>query len=408
MQRVILLLLTVFTLYACATRVPHTGGDKQTLPTTPSAEPAVPPLVDEMLAPPVPEALDAPGATTDATILLPPSDGSPAPHIALLLPLKSATFGASANAVQQGFLAAANLKKRGLPIRAYGDFDENSSVVAVYRQALANGAVAVVGPLTRNGVAALAAEQYIPVPTLALNVVEGQTAQQLYFFGMSVEAEARRVAQLARQQGLQQAIIIATRAQLSQRMQSAFEDEWQASGGMILREIEFNDDPAVFMDLNYTPDAVVFLAANADKARQIRPYLSNKFPVYSTSQIFIGDNTLTNYDLNGIRFVDVPWLLQPDHPAVMTYPRASPPLPVDLERLYALGIDAYRLIQLLLANRVDTALPMDGVSGNIRLQGHIFLREPMLAVFQQGRAQLPDGSSALVPEVFPARIISVP
>ena len=353
--------------------------------------------------------LAPPAVAVETPVALPPSEGPPVPHIALLLPLKSAVFGAAADAVWQGFLAAANLKKLGVPIRAYSDIDENSNVVATYRQAIANGAVAVVGPLTRNGVAALAAEPNIPIPTLALNMVEGQAARQLYFFGMSVEAEARRVAQLAKQQKLQQAIVIATRAQLSQRMQVAFEEAWHAGGGTILREIEFNDDSSVLADITYTPDTVVFLAVNAAKSRLIRPYLANKFPVYATSQIFVGNsNTLTNYDLNGIHFVDVPWLLQPDHPAVMIYPRANPPLPIDRERLYALGIDAYRLTQLLLTNRIDTALPLDGVSGNIRLQEQVFLREPMSAVFQQGQAQLSDATSLMVPEVFPARIITVP
>jgi uncharacterized protein len=326
-----------------------------------------------------------------------------------LLPLKSAVFGSSADVVQQGFMAAASLKKGGLPIRPYADFDENTNVVAAYRQAIANGARAVVGPLTRNGVAALAAEHYIPIPTLALNVVEGQPAQQLYFFGLAAEAEARQVAQLAKRQGSHQAIVIATRAQLSQRLQLAFEEEWHFAGGEILREIEFNDDTTAFADITDTPDMMVFLATNAEKSRLIRPYLSNKLPIYSTSQIFTGnDKSLTNYDLNGIRFVDVPWLLQPDHPAVMIYPRASQPLSADQERLYALGVDAYRLIQLLLANKIATALPLDGVSGNIQLHAHVFMREPIPAVFQQGRAQLPDTPSAPAPENFPARVINVP
>ena len=364
-----------------------------------------------MPAAPVSEPVAAPAAVIETPVLLPPSEGKPEPHIALLLPLKSSAFGPDAEAVQQGFMAAANLNKRGLPIRAYGDYDENSSVIAVYRQAIANGAQAVAGPLTRNGVTALAAEKYIPVPSLALNVAEVQPARQLYFFGMDVEAEARQIAQFALQQGSQQAIVIATHAQLFQRLQAAFEEEWHAMNGMILREIEFNDDPSVFADLTDTPDTMIFLATNAEKARLIRPYLSNKMPIYSTSRIFAGnDKTLTNYDLNGIRFVDEPWLLQPDHPAVMIYPRASPPLSTDRERLYALGIDAYRLIQLMLANRIDTALPLDGVSGNIELRGHIFLREPELAVFQQGQAQLTDARAPVVaaPQIVPASGIGAP
>ncbi|MHB0925423.1 MAG: penicillin-binding protein activator [Gallionellaceae bacterium] len=340
-------------------------------------------------------------------------DDMPVPHIALLLPLKSEVFGTAAEAVRQGFQAAAELEMRlpgGLPVHVYSCFDESQDIAALYRQAIAGGARAVVGPLTRNGASALAAEQQgIIVPTLALNVVEGPPVGQLYFFGMAVEAEARQAAQLARQQGLHQAIVITTRAQLAQRLQFAFEEEWQRSGGAILDEIEFDGDPAVFADIADMPDTAVFLATDAEKAHLIRPYLPNKLPIYATSQIFTGNgNTLTNYDLNGIRFVDMPWVLQADHPAVMIYPRSIPPLSADHERLYALGIDAFRLIQLLLAGKIDVALPLDGVSGRIELEGHIFQRMAVPALFTQGQAQLRNAPPAPAPQVFPERPVVKP
>lgn len=336
---------------------------------------------------------------------LAPGDDKPVPHIALLLPLKSEVFGTPAEAVRQGFQAVAGLEMQlhgGLPVRVYSCFDESKDIAALYRQAIAGGARAVVGPLTRSGASALATEQSITVPTLALNVVEGPPVGQMYFFGMAVEAEARQAAQLARQQGLHQAIVITTRAQLAQRLQFAFEEEWHRSGGTILNEIEFDNDPAVFADIADLPDTAVFLAADAEKALLIRPYLPNKLPIYATSQIFTGNsNTLTNYDLNGIRFVDMPWLLQADHPAVMIYPRSIPPLSADHERLYALGIDAFRLIQLLLAGKTDTSLPLDGVSGHIELNGHIFQRMAVPATFAQGQARLRDAPAAPAPQVFP-------
>jgi len=347
--------------------------------------------------------------TPEATEPVVIGEEHPVPHIALLLPLQSANFGSAAGAVQQGFLAAAGLDRQALPVRAYSDFDENNNVVTVYRQAIANGARAVVGPLTRNGVAALAAVQNIPVPTLSLNMVEATPAQNLYFFGMAVEAEARQVAQLGRQQGLHQAIIVTTRDQLSKRLQSAFEDEWNASGGTILREIEFNENSFIFADITDTPETAVFIAADAPKARLIRPYLSNRLPIYATSRVFVGNiDTLINYDLNEIHFVDMPWLLQADHPAVMIYPRASPPLSIDNERLYALGVDAYRLIQLLLGNRFSTALPLDGVSGQIRLYGHTFQRAATPAVFVQGQAQLADAPVMPAIQMFPEQPVGNP
>ena len=336
---------------------------------------------------------------------LAPGDAKPVPHIALLLPLKSTVFGSAAEAVRQGFQAAAELEIQlpgGLPVRVYSCFDEGKDIAALYRQAIASGARAVVGPLTRSGAGVLAAERDIPVPTLALNVVEGTPASQLYFFGMAAEAEARQAAQLARQQGLHLAIVIAAREQLAKRLQFAFEEEWQRSGGVILHEIEFDNNPAVLVNIADLPGTAVFLAADAEKARLIRPYLSNKLPIYATSQIFIGNrDTLTNYDLNGIRFVDMPWLLQADHPAVMIYPRPVPPLSADHERLYALGIDAFRLVQLLLAGKIDDALPLDGVSGHIELNGHIFQRLAVPAVFAQGQAQLPDAQVSTAPRMFP-------
>ena len=330
--------------------------------------------------------------------------GEPAPHIAVLLPLQSPVFGDAANAVRNGFLASARYNKQALPIRFYSDFDENTSVVAAYRQAIANGAVAVVGPLTRNGVAALAERKYIPVPTLALNMVEAESASRLYFFGMAIENEARQIAQMARKQGLHQAIIVTVHNSLSQRLQVAFEEEWSDTEHGILREIEFNNDHTVFGDIAEISDTMVFLAADASKARVIRPYLPPKLPVYSSSQIFSGNNkTLINYDLNGIRFVDMPWLLQPEHPAVMIYERANPPLPIDRERLYALGVDSFRLIQLMLAGNPAAALPLDGVSGRLHLKGKVFQREAAPARFVEGQAHLGDAPYASEVLMFPGQ-----
>lgn len=388
----LLLLSTLFILYACTTTVPHAPVEEK--PVT-QVTPAVIPEPETAIiqAPP-------PVLTLDKDAVQ---------HIALLLPLKSRDYGSAAAAVQQGFMAAAKLDRYSLPIRVYSDFDEGDGVVNVYRQAVASGARAVVGPLTRNGVSALVAEQFIPVPTLTLNIVEGKPAQQLYFFGVPTEAEARQIAQLAKRQGLRQAIIVTTRSQWTKRLQSALEEEWLAAGGGILREIEFNNASTDFLDITETPGTAIFLAVDTKTARFIRPYLPNKLPAYATSQIFSGnDNTLTNYDLNGIRFVDMPWLLQPDHAAVMTYPRPNPALPIDRERLYALGIDAFRLTRILLSRNPNAALPLDGVTGDIYLRDHIFQRTALSAVFQEGRSQLAGAITVPAVQMFPNQTVVTP
>ncbi len=307
-------------------------------------------------------------------------------HIALILPLKSATFaGKAAEAVQQGFLAAAAQQANGLPVRIYPCNDEKLEVVALYQQALQSGAVAVAGPLTIPGVTALAANPNLAVPTLALNVIDATRSDQLYFFGLPPEAEARQVAQWATQSGMLSATVVRTNTALSKRLALAFSENWRRAGGLIQPEIVYTGDPALLRLIPTDPGNMVFLTAEVDKARLLRPYISNALPVYATSQVFAGNSdNLINYDLAEVRFVDMPWLLQPDHPAVMIYPRFAPPMLQDMERLYAFGIDAYRVLQALYLHDTENALPLDGVTGKVHLNGHLLEREATPAVLRQG------------------------
>lgn len=370
------------------------------------------PVEEKPVAPVTPAEIPAAIPAPETVVIEAPApvltlDKDAVPHIALLLPLQSRDYASAADAVKQGFVAAASRQSVGLPIRVYSDFDEDSGVTDVYRRATAAGAKVVVGPLTRNGVSALVAERFIPVPTLTLNIVEEKPAPLLFFFGMAAEAEARQLAQLARRQGLREAIIVTTGAPFTKRLQAAFEEEWMALGGGVLREIEYTRTYDEFADITEIPGSMIFLATGTKTARLVRPYLPNKLPIYATSQIFSGnENTLVNYDLNGIRFVDMPWLLQPDHPAVMTYSRADPPLSIDRERLYALGIDAYRLAQLLLSKKI--ALPLDGVTGDIYLRDHVFQRMATPALFMEGRSQLAGATNGPTIQMFPAQVIDTP
>ncbi|MCB1717282.1 MAG: penicillin-binding protein activator, partial [Candidatus Competibacteraceae bacterium] len=78
---------------------------------------------------------------------------APVPHIGLLLPLQSASFGPAAETVKEGFVTAAR-RESALPfaVRIYSTTDDPLDVLVTYHQALQAGAVLIVGPLTRNGV----------------------------------------------------------------------------------------------------------------------------------------------------------------------------------------------------------------------------------------------------------------
>jgi outer membrane PBP1 activator LpoA protein len=81
--------------------------------------------------------------------------------------------------------------------------------------------------------------------------------------------------------------------------------------------------------------------------------------------------------------------VQPDHPAVMAYSKPAEEMPIDYERLYALGIDAWRLVQLVIrADRPQNIPLLDGVTGRITLEGHQFVRVLASGEMRDGRPAL--------------------
>lgn len=293
--------------------------------------------------------------------------------------------------MKQGFLTAAKIQGTApLPIRIYSVTDNPQHVVAGYSQALAAGARLVVGPLTRNGVTELAASQLVAVPTLALNVPDRAVPlpPNFYMLSLHVEAEARQVAQLAFKEGRLNAFTINGETPLLRRIHQAFVEEFTRLGGRHVAAYAFTPDPAGLARLKQAVGLgvadMVFLALDFPRARLARPYL-DPLPLYATSQVHPGNaGPLAGFDLANVSFLDIPWLLQPDHPAVMVYPRQDFRNALDLERLYALGIDAFRIAQALLEGKGQ--IELDGVTGRLTLgRDQQFLRELTSARFADGK-----------------------
>ncbi len=350
----------------------------------------------------------------------PPVTATQAPHIALLLPVNSKLFGKHAAALRNGFQAAAKTREQQqLPVREYAVSEEVGNVLEAYRKAVGSGAQVVVGPLTRDAVTALAFGEPVPVPTLALNIADnvGRIPGNLYMLSLQVEAEARQVARLAWREGRRNAVIISGNGPAQLRMQVAFASEFSMLGGKVTKA-EYSAAPEklsligrrsialtesekpntaprgggnrpepVQLTIARSSEDMYFLALGYAEARTARSYLGAA-PVYATSSVHVGDSgPLAGFDLAGVTFVDIPWLLEPQHPAVMIYPRPQPHDTIDLDRLYALGIDAWRVAQLLLAGVRDIRL--DGVTGTLTLgpDGQ-FERGLVAARYIDGRPQV--------------------
>jgi len=335
--------------------------------------------------------------TVPAPVPLPPP--SERRVLAVMLPLDSPTFGRAAAHVRSGITAAWSQSpaKGRMDLRFIPIGDQPGDVIASYNQALAAGAQAIVGPLIRDQVTALAngLAQSAPagVATLALNIADGDTriAPNLFLFGLSTEAEARQVARLALRDGRRRALVLTQPTAFSRRLQQAFIESFSGNGGSIVAQHAAVTDVGAMNRLRAATTGIgadmVFIAADLATARTVRPFLDTQLPTYATSQLWSGPiDPNANLDLNGTRLLDMPWLLEPDNAAVMVFPRSQPALSPENERLYALGIDAYRLAEMSIERGIQPGLSLDGVTGRITLErGSWLVREPVPAQIWQGQ-----------------------
>jgi outer membrane PBP1 activator LpoA protein len=313
------------------------------------------------------------------------------PHIALILPTASAALGKLAEAVREGFAAAAEAAgKESPPIAVTAIESEAAPLIEACRNSQAAGAILVVAGLTRDGAAALANSNCARAPILALNEPPPNTTlpPNVFRVSLTLENEARQAALLAVTEGRHTAVVIHSASPLARRVQEAFEREWTRAAGEIRGRLLFGgpieDAPVVRERLAGVNADMVFLALDPPEARAVRPYVSGMLPVYATSMsINPRAEAIVNVDLQGVRYVEMPWFIQPDHPAVMIYPQPRSAQAVEGERLYAFGIDAFRIGMQLVKG--DRDAPLDGVTGRIVLEGNHFARTMSPAEVDGGR-----------------------
>ncbi len=236
------------------------------------------------------------------------------PHIAVILPLQSNSFGKYADSVRLGIMnAAGNGQAGSLKVKVYATSEDPQQILAAYQRATSLGARAVIGPLTRNGVTSLAQSGLVNVPTLALNLPDGELSlpRDFYVYGLQIEAEARQGCPVRVDPRHKQAFIIAGDTALGMRIAQTFSEEWKKLGAEVTGQFSYTTDSATLARLreqvmNSRAD-IVFMSLDAARARFIRSYLGASVPIYATSLVFTSNaDALANFDLDGVRFLDMP------------------------------------------------------------------------------------------------------
>ena len=182
-------------------------------------------------------------------------------------------------------------------------------------------------------------------------------------------------------------------ARLAQQIAELFQLRQSEARGKRLQSVlggEVAAQPSRRRDIDF-----IFLAATPQQAQQIKPTLAFQYagdvPVYATSHLYSPKEEQNYYlDLEGIQFCETPWLLNANPsdnlPQVIgsQWPQASS----SLGRLYAMGVDAYRLAPRLAQLKAMPETRIDGFSGSLSLSpDQRIQRQLPWAAFRDGQVQ---------------------
>lgn len=321
-------------------------------------------------------------------------------QIGVVLPFDG-DYAQASQAVRDGILTAwygdRSAQRPTLKFYASG-----SDITLAYQQAVSEGAEAIIGPLTKDGVKALADLDTLSTPVLALNVPPGTSmaaAEQLYSFALLPEGEAKQVASFAYTQGHRRVLLIGPSNTWGNRLLEAYRNQWETLGGEVVAEQRFSKGDGEFSNavkralnidfsaaraatlradlsraIEFEPrrrqdiDAVL-IAARPQDGRQLLPqlryYRAENIATFATSHVYAGvaDPSL-DHDLNGLVFGDMPWLFGLRDPNSFASAHQNwRDMPRGLQRLFAFGLDAYRVMPQLHQLKYQPLTRFDGVTG---------------------------------------------
>jgi outer membrane PBP1 activator LpoA protein len=350
-------------------------------------------------------------------------------RVALLLPL-SGRLARAGEAIRDGLMAAYYDQPGYVErprIEVYDTGSEGPGVTAAYERAVDDGARFVIGPLAKGAVAELAQRGSLETPILSLNYLPDDAEappDDLYQFGLLPEDEARQAADAAIQNEHYNALALAPAGNWGGRMIDGFRSHYEELGGVILETARYNSEASDYgrpiqallnLDSSYARERrlqntigrdvrfeprrrrdveVIFMAAMPRQARLLEPQLefhrAGDLPVYTTSHVFSGvPDPDSDWDLNGLFFTDIPWILDnledadPLYGSVIGHwPSARNRYP----RLYALGIDAFAIVPHLGRLGESEQAVLNGRTGRLTLgaNGRVH-RQPRWATFIEGR-----------------------
>ncbi len=322
----------------------------------------------------------APNLIDDFPSALAPDYRAPE-RLAVLLP-QTGPLAVAGNAIRDGLLAAYYAETRQKPgIRFYDSKGTAEGIASALQQALDDGAQMVIGGIGREEVAVLSGNEH-RVPVLALNRIETARNRMLLNFSLNPEREGELIAERLLAKNLRSVGLFSQGSESDTRAIAAFERRYAQGGGRILVRAPA---PAASMDDNGAPTAPTLPAAMAeasalvlwlpaDSAKPIRGALAlmgaASKPIFASSELQSNRDILPNNELNGIEFLQIPWLTTASNAQnlqavqLMKLPSARGPGAA----LNAFGVDAWLIATRLPIWLASPKTEIAGATGQLHLE----------------------------------------
>lgn len=328
--------------------------------------------------------------------------------IALMLPLsgQAARFG---RVIYQGFEAGKYMSSPplgGAPALLVYD-TSTKPVTQLLSLAKKDGATLVVGPLLKHHVRELLSSN-TGVDVLALNLPENPVFRDnVCYFALSPEDEARNAARHIRQQGKRFPLLLLPEGELSERVSGAFTQEWQKRGGGVVLAQRFGSVAGLKSGVNSgegisltgTPVIIhlpqqqpvrevvalhdsngsfrrgqvdaVYIIATPQEMAYLRPMIEMRNGSRSGAMLYASSRSISSaagpdfrLDMEGLQFSDIP-ALTGGNPGLKKRAMKAAHNDDFLARLYAMGADARMLANHFSQIRQMPGFTLDGNTGEL-------------------------------------------
>ncbi|MES2013705.1 MAG: penicillin-binding protein activator [Pseudomonadota bacterium] len=305
-----------------------------------------------------------------------PSSGS----IALILPPAVDPLSPKVNAFHDGLQAALNKHALLNTIKTYPSQDNKESFAEQVNLARSEGAEYFMTPLFDLPLNELPEEPTSDKSAITwldkLTGTNNDLPRTFQNADLTLNDEAQAIAAFAASNAMQHITIVTTDDIAASKRAKSFQSAWENAHGNDARVITLtqnikSDDPNLF-DLKAKvaeqENDMLLLTTSAADARTIRHYLDISTPILAFSSINeISNDGASNNNLNAIRFVDIPFLLNINDAKFSDYRNLSASITSsELLRYFALGVD---YLELLVARTqaANGEIIVNGLTGRLTI-----------------------------------------